>query len=126
MIDTRREVRQAKSRTSSWFAWALLAVVGAVVVAINKRPPPSPQDVLRRAFDEEKAKQERAAETLNSQNAVTQCIDYVRKASPDYNSTFDAYYDPTTGYHWTRFAVDWGSAEFQWKKCMSALGRSMD
>jgi hypothetical protein len=31
----------------------LLAVVGAVVVAINNRPPPSPQDVLRRAFDEE-------------------------------------------------------------------------
>ena len=67
MIDTRREVREVKSRTSSWLAWALLAAAAAAVVTINNRPSPSPEEVLRRAFDEEKAKQERAAEEAKRQ-----------------------------------------------------------
>ena len=127
MIDTRREVREVKSRTSSWLAWALLAAAAAAVVTINNRPSPSPEEVLQRAFDEEKAKQERAAEeakrqqeraaeTQRAQDAVAQCIDYVRKTYP-WDQSFDAYYDPSGG--------PVGSG-FQWKKCMSTLGRSMD
>jgi len=134
MIDTRRDVRGGKARTGgSWFAWALLAVAAAVVVAINNRPAASPEEVLRGAFDQEKVKQERAAEeakrqqeqaaeTQRAQDAVVQCIDYVHKAYP-YDQSFDAYYDPTTRYHWTGGPV---GSWFQWKKCMSALGHSMD
>jgi hypothetical protein len=111
-----REARAAvlRAKLYRWFA----------LVAYNLAPPNS-EELARRAVVEAKRQQGRSTEIRRAKDAVERCVDYVRKISPNYNSAFDAYYDPT-GYHWTKFMVDYGGAEFHWQKCMTSMGRPLD
>jgi hypothetical protein len=104
----------------------VLAVVDIMIVVAHNLPPPSPEEQARRAFADVVRNRPQRLRSNESRIAVAQCVAYVGQVAPNYNNSFDAYYDPTTRYHWTTFMIDYGSADFQWRKCMSGLGYSMD
>ena len=122
-----REARAAvlRAKLYRWFALGVLALAGFVTLVAYNLAPPNSEELARRAVVEAKRQQGRSPAIRRAKDAVERCVDYVRKISPNYNSAFDAYYDPT-GYHWTKFMVDYGGAEFHWQKCMTSMGRPLD
>ena len=104
----------------------VLAVVGIRIVVAHNLPPPSPEEQARRAFADAVREPAAAVETERKQNCRRPVRRLRRPGRAKLQHSFDAHYDPTTGYHWTTFMVDYGSADFQWRKCMSGLGYSMD
>jgi hypothetical protein len=99
-------------------------VIAALIVVAHNLPPPSPEEMARRAFADavrEKAQVEATAAEPNESRTPSLRVNLMCQAG--YRG-FDAYYDVGAGtFHWNQFLGDPG---FQRNKCMSAYGYSMD